>query len=92
MTPPFAASGVLVAFTVLEIVIVLGVLAAFAILLVRLFSSIGSTLAQLGLGVRAVEQDLAALPDALARANHRLEAIGAASTRAAESAERKAGP
>ena len=81
----------LVAFTALEIVVVLAVLAIFVIVLIRRLDGVARTLGRLTFGVRAVEKQLEAFPRSVGRTNHLLERVAAESVDVAERAERAAG-
>ncbi|MDX1619490.1 MAG: hypothetical protein R3320_00765 [Nitriliruptorales bacterium] len=81
----------LIALTLFEIVLVLGVLLYYLMRIVASLRRTSETLAKVGFGVRAIEKQVSSVGPALERVNGTLAAVADAAPALVESAERLAG-
>jgi hypothetical protein len=82
--------GWLIFFTVLEIVILVGVVAGYLVAIARRLESISGNLGKVAFGVRAIESQAGAIGPAVVRLNTELEAITGALPGIAAKAEQLA--
>ncbi len=85
------STTLLVTLTVIEIVILVGVLAVYLILVAKHLRSIRATLAKITFGVRAVEQQVGVVGPGVTKVNQTLEEIAGALPGIAAKAENLAG-
>lgn len=71
-------TALLVVLTVLEVVVFVGVLAAYLLKVQRILRTISQTLAKLAMGVRAIERQTRPLGSGLLGVNDRLTRLGVA--------------
>ena len=81
---------ILVALTVVEILIAVGVIAGYLIAIANRLNSISANLAKVAFGVRAIESQTASVGPSVVRLNEELEAITGALPGIAAAAERVA--
>ena len=80
----------LIVLTVVEILLVVGVIAGYLMAIARGLTSISASLAKVAFGVRAVESQTSSIGPSVVRLNEELEAIVGALPGIAEKAERLA--
>lgn len=81
----------LVVLTVLEIVLVLGVLLTYLVLIRESLRRTAKLLAKVAFGVRAIERQMQPVPDHVDRVNGSLERLAAALPGLNDAAERRTG-